>query len=840
MRAPRLNYSVVVLFAGMGVLALAARFVGLQILDSDKKAAPPAADNIARGRPYTLDPAPNHAGCMDADRRLLTDGRQSNGGGALWLSEGAAGWEMMRLARIRVDLGSVQSIGGASLHTGAGAAQVEWPMVIDLLVSDDGVTYRFVGNLVELDLPHGEPPSSGYATHRYWTYGLAARGRYVMYAYALAYGAYGFVDEVEVYRGPTGALPGMEGAETTSDPQSYVEARLQRQLARMRLLRDADAVRSEARELPRETGAPIPAALDAITAAMSRGPVSPDEPERPTFPENALHARVFCEQARVWRALGNPPLLAWAKGTWSPLSHTTPPDRTAVAALDVGMAQGNEFRAAAFNLSNSTDEEMSLRLRITGLPGGANPDYLAVAEVAWTDSSGGQAAAMALVPAAREGGDYVVKVESGLTRQVWLTFHSRGVRPGRYAGRIEVAGGPAPLAVPLALRIYPVRFPDAPTLHLGGFDYTNRERFQEITPENREGLIAYLREHFVDTAMATAEVMPAPGYSADGAPIIAPDTRAFDEWIARWPGARQYFVYVLAGGEIGGSAVGTPLFARKVDGWIRFWAEHAQAKGIKPEQLLLLLLDEPASAAQESLIVAWANPIQAAATGARILEDPGSPRSLPALLEVVDVHCLDRQTFLAKDASDASLVAGWLPQRPKRELAFYSALGAAPLLDPYSYYRLQEWMAFEYGALGSYFWSFADSGGGSSWRESAATRSASLVPFFLDTTKGTSGKQMEAIREGVEDYEYLALLRQAIRDGEKRAVAHGLLARACALLDEAAGRVDGAGRTRDYSWRAELDRAVADRVRLEVLEMVCEVEGNCPHTANGGGAGCGG
>ena len=77
---------------------------------------------------------------------------------------------------------------------------------------------------------------------------------------------------------------------------------------------------------------------------------------------------------------------------------------------------------------------------------------------------------------------------------------------------------------------------------------------------------------------------------------------------------------------------------------------------------------------------------------------------------------------------------------------------------------------------------------------------------------------MEAIREGVQDYEYLVMLREAITAAGARRDAAAV--RAEKLLATACDRVL-AGETRDnYRWDEEKDRSVADRVRIEVLETL--------------------
>jgi hypothetical protein len=374
--------------------------------------------------------------------------------------------------------------------------------------------------------------------------------------------------------------------------------------------------------------------------------------------------------------------------------------------------------------------------------------------------------------------------------------------------------------VPLTLEVYPIRFPDHPTLHLGGWDYTDAESQYEITSVNRTAVIAHLREHFVDSPWGTAAVLPFGQYDAAGGLSATPDPGPFGRWIERWRGARQYCVFVAVGGELAGSPMGTPAFEKKVAAWVRFWAEQARRRGLKPEQLSLLLVDEPTEAKQDAIIREWAKAIRAAETGIRIWEDPCYADPTVAdqeMMRLCQVLCPNRPAFLnAKPA-----VRDYYVQAARRgvELAFYSCSGPARSLDPYSYHRLQSWTCWQYRATAGYYWAFGDGGGGSSWNEYAAA-GAGYVPFFLDAVSVTAGKHMEAIREGVEDYEYLVMLEQRIAAREKTGVNSPALERARTILKAAPGRVCDAPGATQMTWTDVKDRTLADRTRIEILQAL--------------------
>src|SRR5690606_4837603 len=134
----------------------------------------------------------------------------------------------------------------------------------------------------------------------------------------------------------------------------------------------------------------------------------------------------------------------------------------------------------------------------------------------------------------------------------------------------------------------------------------------------------------------------------------------------------------------------TEPFRRAVGEWIRFWADHARAKGIDPRLIGVLVFDEPHTPEHQALIIHWAEAMRAADTGIRVWEDPTFRSAAEAnhdLLDVCDVLCPNRGIFLDAQPDYRELFA----PRPGRTLEFYSCNGPVRLLDPYSYHRLQAW-----------------------------------------------------------------------------------------------------------------------------------------------------
>ena len=94
------------------------------------------------------------------------------------------------------------------------------------------------------------------------------------------------------------------------------------------------------------------------------------------------------------------------------------------------------------------------------------------------------------------------------------------------------------------------------------------------------------------------------------------------------------------------------------------------------------------------------------------------------------------------------------------------------------------------------------------------------TPLFLDETSVVAGKQMEAIRESVEDYEYFVMLRRMIDQAKAAGKAGPEIAAAETLLTNGVQQVLAAQDADKLFWRDPKDRGQADTLRVEVLRQL--------------------
>ncbi len=244
---------------------------------------------------------------------------------------------------------------------------------------------------------------------------------------------------------------------------------------------------------------------------------------------------------------------------------------------------------------------------------------------------------------------------------------------------------------------------------------------------------------------------------------------------------------------------------------------HMRELNLTPGQLILLLVDESKSDQQDEMFVAWARAVKAAAPELTlyhnpIWEQPQNTRVQEAMT-LPDILCPSRLVFNQGGPAVAEYFA--CRRAAGQKFWFYDAYGPARLADPNAFYRLAAWQAFRENAEGLGFWAFGDLGGAkSAWNEYLQS-TQSYAPAFLGVDDATDSIHWQAVREGIEDYEYLAMLREAVLKTDNLE----LKAQGEALLAKAPASVLGDNPT-VYDWQQTSDRSLADVYRLQALELI--------------------
>lgn len=733
-------------------------------------------ENIALGMPYTFSEAPNFTICTDkGDTKQLTDGlycqhANPEGGFYFWTQKGSVGWKKLRTpVEITLDLGEVRPISGVSLRTAAGKDCVLWPGALEIFVSNDNSKFYYVTDLTETKRYSFPFRENVYGIHNYKNEKLKTKGRYVMFRCFPA-GNYFFCDEIEVYSGPEEYLKlKTPGREVTG---AFLEQLLITKGMKNRMFSDIIAIEKMDIKLKEKLGDKNPGKIRAKLQSLWNEVYKYEfrsEPETITavVPLNGLHERIIAVHSDILNLKGFKGILLRHKDRYEKISLFDEPaeDPPSVKAR----LMNGECRADTLNISNCTREASRISFRVKGLPA---PDVMKVYNVCGVDTREKIVDFSALVELKDKNGLYEVNAPAGMTTQLWFAFNPRSVKPGVYEGEIEFSSLEWKDKAPLSLTVSPIAFPEKNGLKTIMWDYLYPPQYG-ISDQNAPEAAKLMKDHFVNVATAGLAVAAFPtekDVDPQGNIVRKLDFSAFDKWIERRPDAAVYHIYLEQSSDkaFAGKRAGTPEFERAVSQWTREIAAHAASKGIKPSHLQFNILDEPAAPADYKFLGFWAKAVKSVQTGIVIFCSPSMMTNDEFLkysqetLNLMDVVCVRLDEYLSVIPQD---VRKYLTLRAEKgmELWFYMYPegGGVRFFDP-AYYRLQPYQAFANKAIGSGFWSLADIGSAkTSWNPYLMPSGFNYSPVYITPSSITTAKQFEALREGIEDYQYLTMLRQA-------------------------------------------------------------------------------
>ena len=773
-------------------------------------------ENIALHKPYTcITNARRYGLCTDpGDKEQVTDGLYTKG--YFWTQKSTVGWTTKDAVEIRIDLGSVQPICGFSYNLAAGRAGVEWPKLINVYVSDDGQAWRRIGDLFAKSCgERGRPAKDVYAVYRAASLDMPAKGRFV--SFVVDQQPFCFVDEIEIYKGDEALLAQENGVACKEPLDDYKNT-----LFQARMVAELDAYKET---LDASTQGKFKAEIEALRKVLSAAELPSDSANLLTIiPYSPYQLKLFALNAKVLRTKGFKEPMIWRNNRWDNLSPISRPQMGKPDPIVVDMMRG-EVRGETFNILNPTEADITCKVSVEGLPAGSGLDCR---EVLFTDTRQMASVSGALKPG--DGDSLTLKVEPGVSRQVWLSFKKPTLPKGNYKAQVKVAvNGKSTLTIPLTLNIHDVDFPQQPRLHVGGWDYVQGKADYYKAPGNLESNLAMMRSIYTDSPWGTNAVLPKgakfdqEGHLTNAAEL---DYREWIAWEERWKGARQWCVFAAVRDTFNGEKMGTPRFETMIVEYYRAFLAFLETRGIKPSQLIILLVDEPYSHERDEVIIAWARPLKKALPELVLFEDPIYAKPEEAIMdmyELSDILCPNtvrtvrfghKPFFLNYKAKGKTL---WL----------YSCSGPARLLDPVAYHRGQMWHCFEMGAKGAFYWALGCGGGiGDSWH-AFKQPGVEYSPYFVSQTDTMDAKQSEGVREGVQDYELLCMLQERVAarkaagkvDATVTAAEKLLTDGIASVLESIAPPADSEG-VSGWLWSQPKDRSVMDKVRVQALNLL--------------------
>lgn len=741
--------------------------------------------NIALGKSYTMQPPPNYRLCTDAgDTVQLTDGRKigpdiKGKGQQPWVQEAMVGWSRRpEPISITLDLEKEEAISGISFRAAAGGGSITWPGQIAIFVGQDGENWHFLGDLCGMSDRVKSAPSDGGGfgepvQHEFVTRELQTHARYVRLV--MAGSSFLFCDEIEVYTGDPDwkatplAGPVLKGDAAVKDivMQRRTRAGYESRLSSDRHQLEAGVAASS---LPEEEKKRLNAQIaQGYRDAMAKE-LPADDKFRAVIPLNDAHAAMHAVRGRLWQErVGEMTVIEKPhRYQWIDFEHQ--PERAKQTNVALEML-GGEFRSEMLLLSNPSEAAREVKIEVDGIQG--SPGWLRVFSVPWTDTL-----ERTLVPTALEQIDFtenqgVFSLPAGVATKLWLMVDSAKLPAGKHSGTLILSDASGRQTVPFEVRVSSLVMPKPP-MDFYLWDYSAGDPlFYGLTENNLAPSIRLMREYHVNAPWSAQKHFPkvtAEDFDDQNRLKTPLDTSAMEQWMTKvWPGADRYIHYMGIDVQskkeptFAGVKAGDPAFEPRIAAWLQAITARMEAIGVDPAKLVINPFDEAKTEDQLRMASAWIAALKKADPRVKIFMNPSVSSLIKTKVRDVadnsDILCAHRFSYVREKKPAEAFFANAAAKG--KEFHFYACSGPVRISDPTYYYRLTSWLAFSQGATGIGFWSFSDTGkAASSWNEYSSLRH-SYTPAFLSGDAAIPSIHLEALREGIQDYTLLTMLKEA-------------------------------------------------------------------------------
>jgi hypothetical protein len=310
------------------------------------------------------------------------------------------------------------------------------------------------------------------------------------------------------------------------------------------------------------------------------------------------------------------------------------------------------------------------------------------------------------------------------------------------------------------------------------------------------------------------------------------DFSGWDAFVKMSPNARYYMAShpFRAKEPFGSLEQGTEAFDRAIAQFAARWAEHNREIGLRPRQAGICFFDEPSGPENFKITYLFAKAFKTGTDEILVWSNPVITdvdiEYLHDAMEHCDIICPNLDEY-RRGNQQVRAAYGEL-QAQGKSLWFYECGGPTRVANV-AYYRLQPWNASRYGATGGGFWAYADGGGSmDSWNDYPAVCSTSFTPVYFSRDRVTTSKHWEASREGIQDWQYLKMLKDRVAELKNAGRDSDLLRDAQQLSETLAESTLNRVAAKFGHWYGAKLRddpsAIAEEARLEALRMLAKLQ----------------
>lgn len=363
-------------------------------------------------------------------------------------------------------------------------------------------------------------------------------------------------------------------------------------------------------------------------------------------------------------------------------------------------------------------------------------------------------------------------------RQLWLTVDSKRLSPGVWKSAVHVRTlelEPREFTAPVTITVWKPALPAVQPLRHCNWGYVHGSRHQEYEAQSLEDRVAHGNNVFVTGFVPLAK------FDAQGELVGPIDYQRHDEFVRRYA-PHGLILFQMTGGISGPGDRESDAYRRAYKTWMKAWVKHLQELGVSYEGYAMYPVDEPGlHDGLVALYLFYAKLTREADPKLRMYTDPVhriTQEELTEMLPYVDIWCPNRIGFLLDVGADK-----WeIIKNSGGQLWTYECEGNAKHQSPLGYYRGQSWLAWRHGLTGIGFWSYCTSSA-DPWFKPTNTQDYLMV---YQGESVVASKRWEAVRDGIEDYSMLTVLREALAKAKAAGVSADAVTKAEALLGERA------------------------------------------------------
>lgn len=451
-------------------------------------------------------------------------------------------------------------------------------------------------------------------------------------------------------------------------------------------------------------------------------------------------------------------IFARAANPWAPFGRLEEltEGRGNEATLAVEAFSG-ETESAALNLFNLGSRDRTFRVTLEGLKQGDTEvpakDLITLHEVVAvpTEMRDFSEDAIPLLNSAN-----LIQVGAWDARQLWLNISTSGLTPGEWIGTVHLRSldiEPVSMSADIKLTVWAPKLPDTQPLSLCHWGYVHSSVLKEYPEEALADQVRNGTNVFVGLFYPRAE------YNEQGELVGAPDFTDHDAYVKRHAPHGTILFCGYQGALKGPGGQESEAYAKAHVAWLRAWVAHLKELGVDYVDYALYPVDEPGLS--DGLVERYlrlAKLAREADPNIRMYTDPVgriTEDELREMLPYVDIWCPNRRGLILDKTNTAKLD---IIKDSGATVWTYECDSNAKHQSPLGYYRAQAWLAWHHDMTGIGFWSYCTS------RDD---------PWFLPTLRHdylmvypgngvVSSKRWEAVRDGVEDYSMLAVLRERV------------------------------------------------------------------------------